>query len=204
VFETTYNPPGCYSIATPLHFNRHSEMMRAYPFGVNFGALVGSDPSGSVSRNRDLMFGRAIEWRQTEDEIGRIKKALATLVRIARASGAERIILPTHPALIIPLDSNVEKTLEGFDRVLNDSRYFNFATAHPQGGNMMADESHDDRVVDLDFRVRECENLFVCDASVFPRGIRVNPQWTIMALASAAASRVVELTTGAKTAAMGR
>jgi choline dehydrogenase-like flavoprotein len=44
----------------------------------------------------------------------------------------------------------------------------------------------------------------VCDASVFPRGIRVNPQWTIMALASAAASRVVELTTGAKTAAMGR
>jgi len=196
VFETTYNPPGAYSIATPLHFKHHSEMMRAYPLGVNFGALVGSDPCGSVARNRDLLFGRAIEWRQTEGDIGRIKKALATLVRIARASGAERIILPTHPALIIPLDDNFEKALEGLDRVLNNSRYFNFATAHPQGGNMMADESHDERVVDLDFRVRECENLFVCDASIFPRGIRVNPQWTIMALASAAAERIVELTAG--------
>jgi choline dehydrogenase-like flavoprotein len=204
IFETTYNPPGAYSIAIPLHFNRHAEMMKAYRFGVNFGALVGSDTSGSVSRNRDLMFGRAIEWQQTDAEINRIKKALATLVRIAKAAGGKRITLPTHPALIIPLQKNVDGILADFDRVLADKRYFNFATAHPQGGNMMADESRDERVVDLDFRVRGCENLFVCDASVFPTGIRVNPQWTIMALASVAAGRIVELTSGVKATSVGR
>jgi choline dehydrogenase-like flavoprotein len=204
IFETTYNPPGAYSIAIPLHFRRHAEMMRAYRHGVNFGALVGSDNSGSVSPRRDLIFGRAIEWRQTEGEINRIKKALATVVRIAKAAGGERIILPTHPALIIPLNSTVDGMLAEFDRVLADKRYFNFATAHPQGGNMMADQSHDERVIDLDFRVRDCENLFVCDASVFPTGIRVNPQWTIMALASVAAGRIVELTNAVKATSAGR
>ena len=55
-------------------------------------------------------------------------------------------------------------------------------------------EGVDERVVDTDFRVRDCENLYVSDASVFPRGIRVNPQWTIMAVASAAARRIAETT----------
>jgi choline dehydrogenase-like flavoprotein len=34
----------------------------------------------------------------------------------------------------------------------------------------------------------------VCDASIFPRGIRVNPQWTIMSLASEAAERIAKMT----------
>jgi len=194
IFETTYNPPGGYSIAIPRYFDGHAQMMRAYRHGVNFGTLVGSDPSGSVRKKPDLLFGHPIEWNQTPEEISRIKRALATLVRIAGASGARRILLPTHPALSIPLDSSVDQTLKMMDGLLNDKRYFNFATAHPQGGNMMADESHPERVVDLDFRVRDCDNLFVCDASVFPRGIRVNPQWTIMALASLAAERIASMT----------
>jgi choline dehydrogenase-like flavoprotein len=192
VFETTYNPPGTYSISLPVYFRQHAEMMRAYTRATNFGVLVGSDPSGTVSRNRDLVFGRAIDWNQTKGEIERIKRSLVTLVRIAKGAGAKRIILPTRPALIIPLESDVEKTLSALNATLSDKRYFNFYTAHPQGGNMLASESHNDRVVNTDFRVRDCENLFVCDASVFPRGIRVNPQWTIMALASLAAKRIAE------------
>jgi choline dehydrogenase-like flavoprotein len=204
IFETTYNAPGAYSIALPLHFGKHAEMMNAYRYGINFGALVSSDPSGSVSRTRDLMFGRAIDWQQTPDEVKRLKKALATLVRIAKGAGGRRIILPTRPALVIPLDANVEEKIEEMDRTLDDKSFFNFATAHPQGGNMMADRSHDERVVEPDFRVRDCDNLFVCDASIFPRGVRVNPQWTIMAMASIAAERIVELTTTARTTAAGR
>src|SRR5262249_560971 len=124
----------------------------------------------------------------------RIKKALATIVRISKAAGAKRILLPTHPVLEVNLDSNTDETLRAFDRVLGDKSYFNFVTAHPQGGNMMASDSFDERVVDLDFRVRDCENLFVCDASIFPRGIRVNPQWTIMALASEPPGRIAQMT----------
>ncbi|HTR98674.1 MAG TPA: GMC family oxidoreductase, partial [Bacteroidota bacterium] len=194
VYETTFNLPGSYAIAAPLHFGEHADMMDAYARSVNFTALVGSDPGGSVSAKADILFGRAIEWDQTADDLLRIKKALATIIRIAAGAGARNVLLPTIPPLRIPIDAHVEERIRDIDRLLTDKRYFNFITAHPQGGNLMADDSFDERVVDLDFRVRDCDNLFVCDASVFPRGVRVNPQWTIMALASAAAEKIAALT----------
>jgi choline dehydrogenase-like flavoprotein len=194
IFETTFFPPGSHSIALPLYFDRHAAMMQSYRQAANFTALVGSDPGGTISRKRDVLFGRAVEWEQTTADMLRIKQALATIVRIAKAAGGKRILLPTHPVLEIDLGADVDQTLQNFDRTLSEKSYFNFVTAHPQGGNLMAADSFDERVVDLDFRVRDCENLFVCDASIFPRGIRVNPQWTIMSLASEAAERIAKLT----------
>jgi choline dehydrogenase-like flavoprotein len=195
VFETTFNAPGSFAIAVPLYLRKHAELMAAFTRTVNFTALVGSDPAGSVSPTRDLLFGRAIDWAQTPNDIQRIKMAMSTVIRIAAAAGARRVYLPTHPVLDVLLEGgNAEAVIAQMDRVLHESQYFNFVTAHPQGGNLMADESFQERVVDLDFRVRDCENLFVCDASVFPRGVRVNPQWTIMALASAAGERIAQST----------
>jgi choline dehydrogenase-like flavoprotein len=52
------------------------------------------------------------------------------------------------------------------------------------------------RVVDACFRVDGFENVFVADASIFPTGITVNPQWTIMALSSMAAKCVLQLCDG--------
>jgi choline dehydrogenase-like flavoprotein len=40
-------------------------------------------------------------------------------------------------------------------------------------------------------RVHGYENLHVCDASVFPTAIRVNPQLTVMALAHLAGSAYI-------------
>jgi choline dehydrogenase-like flavoprotein len=193
IFETSFNPPGAYSITFPLYFNNHSSMMRSYKRTTNFTALIGSDPTGTVSKKRDIIFGRAIDWNQSENDLFRVRRALYRIVSFSKEAGAKKIILPTNPALIIQLDNKIEEKLEKFDDVLNDKKYFNFVTAHPQGGNMMAADSFNERVVDLDFRVKDTENLFVCDASIFPRGIRVNPQWTIMALASAASQKISEL-----------
>ncbi|HKA20340.1 MAG TPA: GMC family oxidoreductase [Blastocatellia bacterium] len=194
IFETTFFPPGSHSIALPVYFDRHFAMMSSYRQAANFTALVGSDPGGTVSPKRDVLFGRAVDWNQTAQDILRIKKALATIVKISQAAGGKRVLLPTHPVLEVDLSSNVDESIKKFDRILLEKEYFNFVTAHPQGGNLMGDESIGERVVDLDFRARDCENLFVCDASIFPRGIRVNPQWTIMALASKAAKRIAENT----------
>ncbi len=190
IFETTFNPPGAYAVAVPIYFDRHAEMMNFFRRAVNFTALVGSDPCGAISLKRDVLFGRAIEWQQTKNDLLRIKSALATLVRITKAAGAKRMFLPTHPVLEVPLAGDVEPTLAHFERALQDPKYFSFYTAHPQGGNLMASPDFNERVVESDFRVRGCENLYLCDASVFPRSIRVNPQWTIMALASQAGELV--------------
>ncbi len=65
-----------------------------------------------------------------------------------------------------------------------------FGSAHPQGGNPM---SADPRVgvVDPNFAVHGFDNLFVCDASVFPSSATVNPVSTIMAIADYAAPRIL-------------
>jgi len=137
-----------------------------------------------------LQAGVAVEWEPTQNDVLRIKKAMTTIMRIAKEAGAQRIYLPTIPILEIPLDGTLDSSIERFNRVLHDSSFFNFITAHPQGGNMMAADTFSERVLDTDFRVRDCENLYVCDASIFPRGVRVNPQWTIMALASMAGEQI--------------
>jgi choline dehydrogenase-like flavoprotein len=64
-------------------------------------------------------------------------------------------------------------------------------TAHPQGGNKMASQQHSyERVVDENFAVVGLDNVYVADASVFPTSINVNPQLTIMAMASLAAKKI--------------
>ena len=61
--------------------------------------------------------------------------------------------------------------------------------AHPQGGNAISVNA-DRGVVDPSFRVHGIPNLYVCDASVFPSSITVNPQFTVMALAHYAATKI--------------
>ena len=46
-----------------------------------------------------------------------------------------------------------------------------------------------DGIVDLDCRVHGTTNVLVTDASVFPSCIRVNAQWTTMAMAEYATGR---------------
>ena len=58
-------------------------------------------------------------------------------------------------------------------------------SAHPQGGNALGE------VVDEDFHVRGFKNLYLCDASVFPSSVHVNPQLTVMGMAQYAANRIL-------------
>jgi choline dehydrogenase-like flavoprotein len=63
------------------------------------------------------------------------------------------------------------------------------ASAHPQGGNRMGDDKLA-AVVDSHCCSHEIENLFVCDASVFPTAVGVNPQYTVMAIATLTADYI--------------
>jgi hypothetical protein len=63
------------------------------------------------------------------------------------------------------------------------------ASAHPQGGNRMG-EDPTKYVVDSNCKVHGFKNLFVCDASVFPTSLGVNPQITVMALATMTADYI--------------
>jgi hypothetical protein len=63
-------------------------------------------------------------------------------------------------------------------------------SAHPQGGNRMG-ENEKECVVDSNCKVFGFDNLYVCDASVFPTALGVNPQLTVMALATITANKII-------------
>ncbi len=64
-------------------------------------------------------------------------------------------------------------------------------SAHPQGGNRMGNNERE-CVVDSDCKVFGFDNLYVCDASVFPTALGVNPQLTVMALAALVADKIIK------------
>jgi len=101
------------------------------------------------------------------------------------AAGVERVILPTHKLTSL---GSVAECARIADAV-SDTRQFSFGSAHPQGGNPW---SNDPRLgaVDDALGVHGFDNLFVCDASVFPSCIGVNPIETVLAVAKLASKRI--------------
>lgn len=194
IFETYFNPPGAFAIATPFYFDGLTKLMGRYRRLMNIGALVASEPNGVIERTPDWLDGRPVAWTLGPRDEAHLKFALTTLVDLAAAAGADRVILPTEPGLSLATAAERARfkgAMEQYPLRMEDLR---LVTSHPQGGNRMASASSkkgDTRVVDDDYRVSGLENVFVADASVFPTGITVNPQWTIMALASLAAESVL-------------
>jgi choline dehydrogenase-like flavoprotein len=79
-------------------------------------------------------------------------------------------------------EPDAERIADAVDAVVQGPGDLLLNSAHPQGGNPMSDD-RSIGVIGSDFRVHGMRNLFVCDASVFPTTIHVNPQLTVMAMA---------------------
>ena len=95
---------------------------------------------------------------------------------------ATRVMIPT----LQYEELKTQADLNRLDRFKKNRAGLSLNSAHPQGGNAIS-EYADRGVVDSSFRVHGLQNLYICDASVFPSSITVNPQFTVMALAHLAA-----------------
>lgn len=197
VFETYFNPPASFSLASiPFFFDKRDSMMSDYSKSVNFGALVGSEPNGIIQRRADLLNGQAFTWELGSTDSENIKFALNAILKLGLHSGAEKAILPMKPGIEISLSAeNINK----FANLIKDyplrMEDLMIGTAHPQGGNIMTGDKsvyRNNRVVNSEYLVDGLKNVFVCDASLFPQSMGLNPQWTIMALSSMASKKVLE------------
>jgi len=194
VFETYFGPPGSYGVALPFQFDIHHSLMNQYRHLVTVGALVGAEARGTVERKASVLDGRAVSWDLGPLDQESLRYALSTQVRLAQAAGARRVVLPMQPGVVLPLKEDPRacerfcKAIATYPLRMGDIR---LVTAHPQGGNRMAKKQDKEPTVGPDFRVLGYDNVYVADASIFPTSITVNPQWTVMAIASLAAKRVL-------------
>jgi choline dehydrogenase-like flavoprotein len=177
--ETWFNPPATQALAMPGWFDRHFENMRRYRHMACAGVLVGTTTPGRVKPTKS---GPQIEYTASAADRARMLRGLKFAGRIWLHAGARRVM----PATFAWQDYRSVAALNGLDRAVRETGDLLMTSAHPQGGNALG------TVVDEDFRVRGFENLYLCDASVFPTSVHVNPQLTVMGMAQYAARRILQ------------
>jgi choline dehydrogenase-like flavoprotein len=183
VMETWFNPPATQSLFMPGWFEDHFDNMTNYPNVGSVGAVVGTRRNGSVWSRLTGNFS----FKPHQDDVELIVKALKRVGRIYFAAGAQRVLPATFRYHSFTTPQQLD---EGLDRYAHDRTGLFLNSAHPQGGNVLSADETKGVVDPSSFKVYGFDNLHVCDASVFPSSVTVNPQLTVMALAHYASSRL--------------
>jgi choline dehydrogenase-like flavoprotein len=196
VFETWYNPPVAQALAMPGWLETHFSNMQRYDEMVALGILVGTEATGVIKRAA-LYRGPEVSFKPGREDMIKLREAIGIARDVLFSAGAKEVYISSrrHSHYVNP--THVQKATFNRDThqarsasmpladdlawVVADERDIMLASGHPQGGNALG------KVVMPDFKVRGFLNLYVCDASVFPTSITVNPQLTIMSLAHYAA-----------------
>lgn len=183
VLETWFNPVGAQSLFMPGWFSDHFRNMRAYDRMACAGSVVGTRPNATVGL--DWRGRMKLRYEPHPDDLRRLVAGLKLAGRIYLAAGAKKVMATTFRYL--PYSS--PEALDQLDARVRDNTDIQLHSSHPQGGNAIS-ANRAQGVVDPNFRVHGASGVYVCDASVFPAAITVNPQLTVMALAEYAAARI--------------
>ncbi len=159
------------------------EVMEAYDRVASFGVMVEDHTRGRV---RVGPGGRplALYWLGAH-EIAQLQRGVEIVARIFMAAGA-REVYPRIDGWDIVRD---EADLGRFRSAKLGARDFLLTAFHPLGTCRMGPDRRSS-VVDADHRMHELPGLYVVDGSAVPSSVAVNPQETIMALATRAAERI--------------
>jgi hypothetical protein len=161
------------------------ELLERFDRLAGFGAMIEDLGTGRVvpgPRARPI-----VTYWTSADVVARMQRALTVLARVYFAAGARRV-------LPLVRGREVSRTLgdvDRFERARLSARDFDITAYHP-GGTARLGRDPKTSVVSIDHEVHGVRGVYVVDASVFPTSPGVNPQVTIMALATRAAARIAE------------
>ncbi|HEY4240417.1 MAG TPA: GMC family oxidoreductase [Kofleriaceae bacterium] len=151
---------------------------------ASFGFLIEDKSRGSVS---EVMGQPAIRYWLGDEDVAQVKRGLDVLAKIYFAAGARRVYLPVAGFDVI--DSVDE--LAALRRAKVRARDLDLSAYHPLGtARMGIDPSQS--VVGPDHQCHDTPGLYIVDGSAVPGALGVNPQVTIMALATRAAEQIAQ------------
>ena len=204
VLETWYNPPVAQALSMPGWLDTHFLNMSRYDHIAAAGVLVGTERNGYLSPALFLRGSADVVFSPTPQDLSKLADAFVEFGRVLFSAGASEVFASTRRYHSYMADSGTRGMLLKSDELLQfhslikDDRDILLGTGHPQGGNaisknrgkLLAKHEFTGGVIDPDFKVWGYDNLYVCDASVFPGSLTVNPQLTVMTLAHYAAARI--------------
>lgn len=165
MFEGIAGPPSYAAMSLPLTGRRHADAMRDYRRLAQFGLMVSDRSRGSV---RALAGRPLVRYDLVEEDVAAFRRGLARMEELFLAAGAREVYLPL-PAGVRPEHARAR-----------DLKPMAF---HPLG-TARASARAADGVVDGDLRLHGVRGVHVADGSVVPSALGVNPQLTIMGLAT--------------------
>lgn len=172
-------PPPVMSVSLPWGGRRNAEAMRLYPYCGTFGSMISEhDSRGRVTAGPSARQPLAF-YRFGPGDLERMKRSVVLMAEIWFAAGARRVFTPIagYRELTSPRD------LSRLSRHrLRRGEIYGLSAYHPMGTCSMGSDP-EWSVVKSSGETWEVENLYICDASVLPTSLGVNPQLTVMALA---------------------
>ena len=182
MLEGAAGPPDYAAMSLPFAGERHRDLMLRYQQMSQFGLMVSDVSRGSVRERA----GRVeIRYDLCDEDVATFKRGVELLCELYEAAGASVLFPPVEGVAELrpgDIDSLRSRRVRARDLTL--------MAFHPLG-TARADARPSHGVVDGELRVHGCEGVYVADASVIPSSIGVNPQITIMALATRLAYRLL-------------
>ena len=175
MFEGAAGPPDYLATTLPFSGERHRDLMLQFRHLAQFGVMVSDLSRGSVRERA----GRVeIRYDLCREDVETFRRGIELVAQMFWEAGARRVFLPVEGAHELTEPS--EHPLAGSEVSASS---FALMAFHPLG-TARADAAPERGVVDGDLRVHGVDGLYVSDASAVPSSLGVNPQITIMALAS--------------------
>jgi len=182
LYEGAYVPLEMSMSMTQLIGPELIRLAESFDHVSSFGFMVEDTSRGSV---REIAGQPVIQYWLHDKDVAHIKRGIDVLAQIYFAAGAKRVHLPVAGFETMEKPDDLAKlrraTLRAWD--LDLSAY------HPLGtARMGKDPAHS--VVGQDHEMHDTEALYVVDGASVPTALGVNPQVTIMALATRAAEKI--------------
>ncbi len=160
------------------------EMMADYNRVVTAGPLIEDTGTGRVRNVPGL--GTQVFYRVTDKDAARVVRGVELTAEALFAAGARRVVLPFTGAPDVRGPAELRRLLA---RPV-PRRSIELYSIHLMGTARMSEDPRRG-VVDSYGACHGVRGLFVCDASVFPSPIGINPMETVIALAMRNAQRLI-------------
>ncbi len=183
LFEGASVPPDYGAMALAQVGERFTEIMEQYRHVAFFGFLIEDSGTGKVRPGPGGSY--RIHYSCNREDVKRLKRGVQILAEVFFAAGARRVFSPI---------AGIEelRSADAIARLRSDqikAKDFELTAFHPLGTCRIG-VAPERGVIDPGLECWDLDGLFVSDGSIFPSSLVVNPQMTIMAMASAAADHV--------------